>query len=305
MLRTYALSSGRLIETSLESAQVFVYSMLTDEEKQYLINTMGLDEHTLHSSLDPDELGRLEFEVNHSAAIVKRPRRFSAKDNFLLKTSSIGLFLFSDKLILVTQDDIIFEGRIFNKMFCLMDAFLKVIFHSIWHFEDHLMAIHRMSEELETEINRAMTNKDLLYMFNLEKSLVYYLNAIASNGKVIERIRLNAGKMGIVGDAAEFLEDVTIENGQCYEQANTYSQVLASLMDARASIINNNLNIRMKTLTIISLAIMLPTFIVSLFSMNVPLPIPQHEAIWPFWFVSGLSALAVAVVIGLSRFRRW
>ncbi len=63
-----------------------------------------------------------------------------------------------------------------------------------------------------------------------------------------------------------------IENSQCYEQAEIYSNILASMMDARVSIVSNNLNWLMKTLTIITIAIMLPTLVVSIFSMNVEFP---------------------------------
>ena len=63
-----------------------------------------------------------------------------------------------------------------------------------------------------------------------------------------------------------------IENSQCYEQALIYSNILASMMDARVSIVSNNLNWLMKTLTIITIAIQLPTLVVSIFSMNVSFP---------------------------------
>jgi magnesium transporter len=304
MQKSYQLQDGKLIESKAETAQVFVYANPDDSEKAFLINTLLIDEHTLNSSLDPDELGRVEFESTHTAVIVKRPRRFSSSDNFLLKVSSIGLFLFTDKLIIISPDEFAFEGRIFNKLRSIQDTFLKVIFSSIRHFEDHLLAIHKMSDELELEINQAMSNKDLFHMFNLEKSLVYYINAINSNGGVIEKLKFASTKIGFSADSVEFLEDVIIENSQCYQQADTYSEVLSSMMDARASIINNNLNIRIKTLTILSICIMMPTLIVSLFSMNTVLPIP-HDAPWSFWLVSGVAALSVVIIMAIWRLRRW
>ena len=173
----------------------------------------------------------------------------------------------------------------------------------IRHFDGHIQVIHKLSDELETGINSSMSNKNLFSLFNLEKSLVYYLNAINSNGKVIEKIKINLSKMGFSQEDNEFLEDVIIENAQCYEQSNTYSQVLASMMDARASIINNNLNIRIKMLTILSICIMAPTFIVSLFSMNVPLPIPH--ALDSFWFVLSLAVLSVVAIVLLWHYRKW
>jgi magnesium transporter len=142
-----------------------------------------------------------------------------------------------------------------------------------------------------------------LNLFSLEKSLVYYLNAINSNAKLIERLRHAASKIGFSAENLEFIEDMLIENSQCYEQAEIYSNILASMMDARVSIVSNNLNWLMKTLTMITIAIMLPTFVVSLFSMNVPIPGEEHRLM--FWFIIGLAGLSVVAVRMVWRWKGW
>jgi magnesium transporter len=50
----------------------------------------------------------------------------------------------------------------------------------------------------------------------------------------------------------EFLEDIIVDNTQCLRQAQTFSTVLAGLMDARGNLINNNMNVLLKNLTIIN-----------------------------------------------------
>jgi len=100
----------------------------------------------------------------------------------------------------------------------------------------------------------------------------------------------------------EFLDDIAIENNQCREQANIYSQVLAGLMDARASIVGNNLNMLMKTLNVITIAIMVPTFVVSAFSMNVRIPMAGWS--WAFYMVMGLAAASMGLVVLMWR-HRW
>lgn len=305
MLKNFRIAEGK-VEQAPDLSEIRVFINPDDKEKEALIQSYLLDEHTLNSCLDPDELGRVEFEPGHTAVIIKRPKRFSSEDNFLLKVASVGLFLFNDKLVIViSEGDIVFDGRKFIRLRSLHDLFLKLISFYIQHFQDHLKAIQLMSDDLEREIHKALSNKDLYHMFNLEKSLVYYLNAISSNMKVVEKIRNNSAKIGLTQEATEILDDLVVENSQCYEQANTYAQVLSSLMDAWASIINNNLNIRIKMLTILSICIMVPTFIVSLFSMNMPLPIPFHDTIFPFWFVFGLAVISIIVVIATWKIRKW
>jgi len=289
MQRHYRLDADKIVECGPGEAQVWVYVAPDETERRSLVEEMKLDEHTLASSLDPDELARVEFEPDHTAIIFKRPKSYSSEDNFLFRVGSTGLFLFKDRLIIVTADEVaLFEGRPFLRVPSLPYVVLKLLYRVIFHYNQHLRAIHGISDELEQQINMSMENKYLLNMFTLEKSLVYYVSAINSNGALMEKLKLNAGKLGFTAENLEFLDDIIIENNQCYRQAEIYSNVLASLMDARASIVANNLNLLIRTLTVITIVIMLPTLVVSIFSMNVKLPVPQeHPA--AFWAVLGLS----------------
>ncbi len=306
MLRRLRISDSRLVESDDTNGQIRIYVSPDESERRHLIDVWKLDEHTLSSSLDPDELSRLEFEPEHVAIIFKRPKNYSSEDNFVFKVASTGLFLFKDRLIIVMADDAaLFEGKQFAKVTSLQDVILKLIYRSIFHFEEHLKVINMISGELETEINTAMENKHLLNLFTLEKSLVYYLNAINSNGRLIEKMKNNPAKLAFTPENLEFIDDILIENTQCNEQANIYSQVLSSLMDARVSIVSNNLNLLMKTLTLIMIAIMTPTLVISIFSMNVVLPLDQDHTIASFWIILGLATASVVAVYWLWKYKKW
>jgi magnesium transporter len=304
MLKQLQIVDGRLAESSGDGAIVFVYVAPDDAEKKYLVEQLKIDEHTLNSSLDPDELSRLEFEPEHVAMIFKRPKRYSAEDNFLFRVASTGVFMFKNRLVIVLGEEApILDGKPFIKLQSVQDVFLKLIYRSISHFVEHLRAVNMISGDLEQQINVAMENKYLLNLFSLEKSLVYYLNAIHTNGILIDKLRNNAAKIGFTQENLEFLDDIHIENNQCRGQAEIYSQVLSSLMDARASIISNNLNIRIKALTLITIAIMLPTLVVSIFSMNVGIPMSHHP--YAFWFITFMAAGSSAIVGALWWRKRW
>ncbi|MCY2931631.1 MAG: magnesium transporter CorA family protein [Planctomycetota bacterium] len=295
MLRRLQIQDGRVVENG--EGPVWIYVAPDETERKFLVETMRLDEHTLASSLDADELGRIEFEPDHAAIIFKRPRNYSSQDNFLFKVASTGLFLFKDRLVIVMAEDApLFEGKRFLRLQSLPELVLKLVFRAIFHFEEHLKVINAISADLEQEVNTAMENKHLLNLFTLEKSLVYYLNAINTNGKVIDKLKASAPRLGFTIEDVELLDDIIIENSQCYEQASIYSQVLSGLMDARASIVSNNLNVLMKTLNIVMIALMLPTLVVSVFSMNVQLPVPQQGHLGPFWAIMAAGAASVAVV---------
>jgi len=269
MVKQYSISEGKIIDTAGKRGDILVYISPDETERKHLVEDLKIDDHTLQSSLDPNELGRMEFEPDHVALIIKRPKRYCAKDNFLFRTESIGLFLFTGTLIILLTDDIpLFDGKQFAKVDSLQDLILKLIYRCTWHFEEHIKVISMMSDELEQEINKSASNRQLLNMFTLEKSLVFYLDAISSNRRVIEKLKTSAAKLALSTASLEFLDDLAIENAQCYEMAQVYSQVLSSLMDARASVISNNLNVMMKNLNAIVIAVAVPSFFAGVGGMS-------------------------------------
>jgi magnesium transporter len=304
MRRNYQIEHGRVTETDGQDAPILVYVAPDAAEQRYLVDTFQIDEHTLHSALDPDELARVEFEPSHAALIVKRPKNYSAEEQFLFRVNSMGLFLFKDRLIIVTMDEAaLFSGKVFPSLVSLPDIVLRLIYNAITHFLDHLKIINMVAEEVEQKINQSMENRFLINLFSLEKSLVYYVNAIHGNGLIISKLKAMAGRLGFSPEGLEFLDDVGIETDQCYKLADIYSNVLSGLMDARASLVNNNLNLLMKTLNIITISLMVPTLVVSIFSMNVPIPLQHHPHI--FWGILALStASAAGVMVAFWRHRQ-
>jgi len=274
------------------------------EEIQYLLTTLKLDEHTLASALDPDELSRLEFEPEHIALILKSPISYTPADPYLFRVTSVGVFLFENRLIIVSRENIIpAEELRYLKAPSLKYLMLKLITRAIARFLEHLKIISTISDDLQSKINTAMENRYLLNLFSLQKSLVYYLNSINSNETLTRRLAHYDDKIGFSLSEKELLDDIRIENGQCYQQAEIYSNIAASLMDARASIVSNNLNQLMKTLNIITIGIMVPTFVVSAFSMNVRIPLSNNPN--AYWVILGLAGISVAGLYLLLRHKKW
>jgi magnesium transporter len=305
MLRRYRIENAKIVEAADEKAPILLYVNPDEAEKRLLVDSYQIDEHTLNSALDPDEQARLECEPNHIAFVYKRPKNYSGGDQLLFKASTMGVFYFGDLLILVAADDTtLFEGKQLAKVGSPRELVIRLIYRAIFHFMEHLKIINQIADDVEQKINKAMENRYLINLFALQKSLVYYQNAVNSNGVLIEKIRHNAAKFGFTQDEMDLLDDIVIENNQCYRQAEVYTNILASLMDARASIVSNNLNVLMKTLNIITISIMVPTLVVSVFSMNVTLPfgLREHPA---FWIILGLAGISVLGFMLFWKYKRW
>jgi magnesium transporter len=299
MLKQYGIVECRLTECAEAENNIRLYVNPDSEEKRTLTEHYKLDEHTLNSALDPNELARIETEPGHVAVILKLPKSYKPEDGLEFTVTSIGMFLFDDFLIIVMSEyNEIFDNRQFSSVTRIVEIMLKVINQSTQHFRSHLLVIDKVSEELADRISPSMENKALLQLFTLEKSLVYYLNGITSNGALMRRIKNHSTRLRFTEEDAELLDDIIIENNQCFKQAEILSNILSSMMDARASVVNNNLNILMKRLNIITIGIMVPTLVVSVFSMNVAMPLQKHPM--AFWII-----LSIAIISMLGVFLFW
>jgi magnesium transporter len=68
--------------------------------------------------------------------------------------------------------------------------------------------------------------------------------------------------------------------------------------------VSNNLNVLIKTLNIITIAIMVPTLVVSIFSMNVKLPISENHPL-AFWGIIGGAAVSLIVFMYFWWRKKW
>lgn len=301
MLKKFSIIGGKIEEIQVETSNILIYSNPNEDEKKEIIEKYEIDEHTLNSALDPNELSRLDFEDNYTTIIFKTPKNYSGKDMLFFKASTIGIFLFNEKMIIVTNDEYLhFEKKLFMRINSFQDIILKLVYQSIYHFIEHLKVINMISDELENKISKSMQNKYLLNLFTLEKSLIYYLNAIDSNGGIVRKLRNYATKLKLTDENLEMIDDLMIENTQCYKQAEIYSNILAGMMDARASLVNNNLNQMMKKLTFVTIGIMIPNFVVSAFSMNVKAPFNEASQL-PFWIIMFCALLSGIMVFLYER----
>lgn len=254
MLQKYDFQNGELVESDSNSSRVWIYVNPDAAENEYIAETYGIDKHTVESALDPDEISRIEFEDENIFIIWKRPRNYLSTDNLLFGVSSIGLFLFKERLVVVLPEDItLFDSRHKSGFSSVMDVLIKFLYNSIRHYLDHIKAMKIISREIQIKLNASMENEYLIQMFNLSESLIYYINAISSNLTVLMKLRIHFEKVTHDEEKAELMEDIIIENNQCLKQAEIYSSVLSGLMDARGNIINNNMNVLIKNLTMINI----------------------------------------------------
>jgi magnesium transporter len=297
MVTSYIFSNNTLTPTDGPDGSIVVFTNPDAKERQQLCSSFAVDEHTLMSALDPDEVPRMEIDDGAIHLIWKRPLNYSAQDNFFFNVASVGLFLANDRLALVLTEDVPIAAtgvRKLQRLDSLFNVVLVFLYETIHHYMEHLKVIKMISRDLQQKINTSMENKHLIQMFNLSESLIYYANAISGNGAVLTRLRAHAEKANFGSEALDLLDDVIIENTQCFKQAEIYSTVFSGLMDARTSLVNNNMNVLLKNLTIINVVFLPLNLIAGIGGMSEFSMMTSHID----WRIAYSMFLAAMIVIG-------
>ena len=305
MITLWKKNGKKLVHTAiLEPGCWMNITNPTDLEMETLEREYGVPRESLQDVLDPDERSRVETGDNYRIIILRIPVE-SPMEAVPFCTIPVGVILVESHIITVCLRD----NDIFVDL-CrggggLVDPrdeigfVLRLMLRSTITYLSYLKVINRRTREVEKDLQRSIKNNELIDLLNMEKSLVYFATSLKGNELLLDK--LQKGNFNDSRDAhVDLLEDVVTENRQAIEMTNIYSNILSGLMDAFASIISNNLNVVMKRLTSISLILMIPTLIASVYGMNIKLPFQQS----PLAFLGVVAGSVVLSLLGFGVFLR-
>lgn len=315
MITFWQQENGKIIrcekEEINETTKVWVDARsVTREDIRVLEDEYGIEQEHILDILDQDELSRIEKEDNYTLIIARLPI-FMPSSDISYFTVPLGMILYPNTIITICWTDCeVLKDLCANRVRSLslndFPAFItRVLSRADSTFLRYLKEINRRSTTIQNELQLSIKNNELIQLLNLEKSLVFFTTSLKSNQLLLEKL-IKTKTLTFDEDDKEWLEDVEIDNRQAIEMADTYSNILSGMMDAFASVISNNLNIVMKRLTVISLILMVPTFIVSFFGMNIPLPLKNSEwlGIIVISTVCAISALTAGLLLKEKQSKR-
>jgi len=277
-------------------------------ELKKVIKETGIPEDFFTDPLDINERARVEIDDKWTLIILRVPHYNPQSMDVQFTTLPLGIVFSENQFFticsvesLVLKDFL--SGRVRNFSPASKNRFILQIFlRTAIHYLNYLKEINQRTNTVEKELHKAMKNEELIHLLNLEKSLVYFTTSLKSNEIMMERLqRMELLKMS--DEEKDFLEDTIVENKQAIEMANIYSNILSGMMDAFASVISNNLTVVMKLLTSITIILMLPTLVASIYGMNVRLPF--QESTHAFWLIMGISLVLSVVGILIFIKRKW
>ncbi len=272
----------------------------SENEIKTVCKNVNIQEDFIRYPLDYEEKARIEEEEDDNTIlfVIDIPVTEDSQDGILYTTMPLGMIVVRDDYFITVclkKNKLIedFEKQKVKgfQTFKKTRFIFQILYSNASYYLDYLKKINKETEVAENALKQTPKNEDFLKMLTLEKGLVYFSTSLKSNELVMEKT-LRGKIIKLYDEDEDILEDAITENRQAMEMAKIYTDILTGTMDAYASLISNNLNVVMKTLTSITIILAIPTVISSFWGMNVKVPFENT----PFAF--GIIAL-IAVVITL------
>ncbi len=280
MIRYYAKVKGQLTELNQPEPNCWINISppFSQEELEDLAQQFDIPLDFLTDSLDIDERSRYEREEDIRLIVVNTPilNDIDSENEPIYVTVPIGIILTPDATVTITSHENPVLELFLNSKVKNFDPgqealfVLQILEQNVYRFLNCLKKLNLKRNLIEKELYDSSKNKELKQLLSIEKSLVYFVNTLSSN----ELLKMKMKRSDFLGiradeDQTDLFEDIIIDNSQALEMANVYTNILNGTMEAYASIISNNLNVVIQRLTLITIILMLPTLVASLYGMNI------------------------------------
>ena len=272
----------------------------TDEDQQELEQRFNIPDYFLSDISDTDERARYEYDDGWMLIILRIPYVKEVRSRTPYTTVPLGIIHKRDVTITVCYyetnmmiDFVSYQQKRGQGFTDYVDLIFRLFLSSaVWYLK-RLKQISLLIEKAKHNLDHGVNNESLIGLSRLQDSLTYFITSIRGNQTLLSKLKF---KLQVDELDADLIEDVNIEMSQARETTNIYSDILESTMDTYSSIINNNMNTTMRTLTSISIVMMLPTLISSLFGMNLINGMENY----PYGFI-----IAIIISLLVSGFTWW
>jgi len=244
----------------------------TEEDQQFLEEKFQIPDYFLSDISDTDERARYEYDDGWMLIILRIPYVKEVRSRTPYTTVPLGIIHKRDVTITVCYyetnmmiDFVSYQQKRGEGFTDYVDMIFRLFLSSaVWYLK-RLKQISMLIEKAKRNLDREVNNESLIGLSRLQDSLTYFNTSIRGNEVLLSKLKF---KLQIDELDADLIEDVNIEMTQARETTSIYSNILESTMDTYQSIINNNMNTIMRTLTSVTIILMLPTLVASFFGMN-------------------------------------
>ena len=272
-MRTYWNTNGKLSHLTEWQPNCWIQvTCPTEDDQRMLEEKFNIPDYFLSDISDTDERARYEYDDGWMLIILRIPYVKEIRSRTPYTTIPLGIIHKRDVTITVCYyetnmmiDFVSYQQKRGEGFIDYVDLIFRLFLSSaVWYLK-RLKQINTLIEKAKHNLDHGVNNESLIGLSRLQDSLTYFNTSIRGNENLLQKLKF---KLQVDELDADLIEDVNIEMSQAKETTGIYSDILESTMDTYSSIINNNMNTVMRTLTSVSIIMMFPTLIASLFGMN-------------------------------------
>ena len=275
----------------------------SNEEVNAVVELSGIQEDFLKAALDEEESARVDFDDGVTMYVVDSPILVDTEDGSMYTTMPVAI-IYNEKCIVSVSlsANSVLQGLRVNRTPISTQKpvwfILNFMLENVKRFTYSLKQIDKKSLRLQAELHKSMRNQELIELLALQDSLVYFSTALSGNASVYRKLARIEGVQSRE-EYRDIADDILIESRQATETCGIYRDILKTTMDAFSSVISNNVNHVVKSLTIITILVSIPTLIAGFFGMNVDMPFGWGEygdkSGIQFWIILGVSIVLTAI----------
>ena len=304
---TYWNTNGGVKKTAQWEAGCWIQvTCPTEDDRQQLEDRFNIPDYFFPDISDTDERARYEYDDGWTLIILRIPYVKEVRSRTPYTTVPLGIIHKRDVTITVCYyetnmmiDFVSYQQKRAIGFTDYVDMTFRLFLSSaVWYLK-RLKQINTLIEKAKRNLDRGVNNQSLIGLSRLQDSLTYFITSIRGNENLLAKLKF---KLQVDELDADLIEDVNIEMSQAREITSIYSDILESTMDTYSSIINNNMNNVMRTLTSVTIIMMFPTLVASLFGMNLINGMENNN--WGFAIALAISILISACSWSILRLKR-
>ena len=272
-MKTYWNTNGKLSHVSEWEPNCWIQvTCPTEEDQRELEERFQIPDYFIDDISDTDERARYEYDDGWMLIILRIPYVKEIRSRTPYTTVPLGIIHKRDVTITVCfyetnmmLDFISFHQKRGAGFIDHVDLTFRLFLSSaVWYLK-RLKQINTLIDKAKHNLDHSVNNESLIGLSRLQDSLTYFNTSIRGNENLLQKLKF---KLQVDELDDDLIEDVNIEMSQARETTSIYSNILESTMDTYSSIINNNMNTVMRTLTAVTIVLTLPMLVASFFGMN-------------------------------------
>lgn len=276
---------------------VWIHAVAPSEaELQALFAELTLDEALVEDALDFYEVPRFERSSGATFFFTRYPFAEKKEDT---DTAPLLIVLGDSFVLTIVQREIpqfknFVSGKTVVHTTQKTKLFIQMMQEVVDSFERELVRLRRSVHKDRAKL-RSIGNKEIERFVTVEHKLNDMIAAVLPTNTALQQIT-KAGVIKLHPNDVDLMEDLVIDNTQLVDSARSVLKTIQNVRSAAEAILTNTLNNRIKTLTVLTILLTIPTVVSSLYGMNVGLP--WADSRWAF----GVVMLTIVAAVGLTLF---